>query len=116
MLFVDNPVGTGFSYTDRPDAYATNVSTVASDMLVLLKHFFSEKPEFQVCPLLHFLFFIFLPVCQKDGLIKRCLNTKVTPKHISIKGAKVYCSVLFRASPSTFSLSHMEGRWQLLSP
>uniref|UniRef100_A0A669CSC8 Carboxypeptidase n=1 Tax=Oreochromis niloticus TaxID=8128 RepID=A0A669CSC8_ORENI len=47
LLFVDNPVGTGFSYTDRPGAYATNVSTVASDMLVLLKHFFSEKPEFQ---------------------------------------------------------------------
>lgn len=50
LLFVDNPVGTGFSYTDRPDAYATNVSTVASDMLVLLKHFFSEKPEFQSIP------------------------------------------------------------------
>lgn len=50
MLFVDNPVGTGFSYTDRPDVYATDVATVASDMLVLLKHFFTEKPEFQVLP------------------------------------------------------------------
>lgn len=49
MLFVDNPVGTGFSYTDRPDGFATNVSTVASDMLVLLQHFFTKKPEFQVC-------------------------------------------------------------------
>lgn len=51
MLFVDNPVGTGFSYTDRPDGYATNVATVASDMLVLLQHFFSERAEFQVCQL-----------------------------------------------------------------
>lgn len=42
-------MGTGFSYTDRPDAYATNVATVASDMLVLLKHFFTERAEFQVC-------------------------------------------------------------------
>lgn len=51
MLFVDNPVGTGFSYTERPDGFATNVSTVASDMLVLLQHFFTKKPEFQVCQL-----------------------------------------------------------------
>lgn len=51
MLFVDNPVGTGFSYTDRPDGYATDVAMVASDMLVLLKHFFTERTEFQVCQL-----------------------------------------------------------------
>ncbi|KAM7386132.1 hypothetical protein PAMA_008986 [Pampus argenteus] len=50
VLFVDNPVGTGFSYTDRPDGYATNVATVASDMLVLLQHFFTEKAEFQSIP------------------------------------------------------------------
>lgn len=48
VLFVDNPVGTGFSYTETPDGYATNVAMVASDMLVLLKHFFTEKSEFQV--------------------------------------------------------------------
>ncbi|OON90967.1 MAG: hypothetical protein ATN32_00380 [Candidatus Epulonipiscium fishelsonii] len=51
VLFVDNPVGTGFSYTDRPDGFATNVATVASDMLVLLQHFFTARPEFQVCKL-----------------------------------------------------------------
>ncbi|XP_075879793.1 retinoid-inducible serine carboxypeptidase [Nelusetta ayraudi] len=50
VLFVDNPVGTGFSYTERPDGYATNVATVASDMLVLLSHFFSQRPEFQTIP------------------------------------------------------------------
>uniref|UniRef100_A0A665U9U1 Carboxypeptidase n=1 Tax=Echeneis naucrates TaxID=173247 RepID=A0A665U9U1_ECHNA len=50
VLFVDNPVGTGFSYTDRPDGYATNVAMVASDMLELLKHFFTEKAEFQSVP------------------------------------------------------------------
>lgn len=52
VLFVDNPVGTGFSYTDRPDRYATDVATVASDMLVLLQRFFKERPEFQVWHLL----------------------------------------------------------------
>lgn len=50
VLFVDNPVGTGFSYTDGPDAFTTNVAMVASDMLVLLKHFFKEKAEFQSVP------------------------------------------------------------------
>uniref|UniRef100_UPI0037E95ADE retinoid-inducible serine carboxypeptidase n=1 Tax=Semicossyphus pulcher TaxID=241346 RepID=UPI0037E95ADE len=50
VLFVDNPVGTGFSYTDRPDGYATDVSMVASDMLVLLQHFFKERAEFQSVP------------------------------------------------------------------
>lgn len=49
VLFVDNPVGTGFSYTEKPDDYATDVAMVATDMLVLLKHFFTDKTEFQVC-------------------------------------------------------------------
>ncbi|XP_020507248.1 retinoid-inducible serine carboxypeptidase [Labrus bergylta] len=50
VLFVDNPVGTGFSYTDGPGGYATDVSMVASDMLVLLQHFFKDKAEFQSVP------------------------------------------------------------------
>ncbi|KAI9515013.1 Retinoid-inducible serine carboxypeptidase [Dissostichus eleginoides] len=50
VLFVDNPVGTGFSYTDRPDAFATNVATVASDMLVLLQHFFTQRADLQSVP------------------------------------------------------------------
>ena len=51
VLFVDNPVGTGFSYTDRPNGFATNVAMVAADMMVLLQHFFMERAEFQVCRL-----------------------------------------------------------------
>ncbi|XP_041826817.1 retinoid-inducible serine carboxypeptidase [Melanotaenia boesemani] len=50
VLFVDNPVGTGFSYTDRDDGFATDVATVASDMLLLLRRFFTQKPEFQRIP------------------------------------------------------------------
>ncbi|XP_038123491.1 retinoid-inducible serine carboxypeptidase [Cyprinodon tularosa] len=50
VLFVDNPVGTGFSYAERPDGFATNVSTVASDMLVLLQKFFAQIPELQSNP------------------------------------------------------------------
>ncbi|CAL8342880.1 unnamed protein product [Merluccius merluccius] len=50
VLFVDNPVGTGYSYVDKPDVYATNVAMVASDMLVLLRSFFTERKEFQNVP------------------------------------------------------------------
>lgn len=48
VLFVDNPVGTGYSYTDSYDALTKDVAMVASDMMVLLQHFFSKKTEFQV--------------------------------------------------------------------
>ncbi|TRY59609.1 hypothetical protein DNTS_003892 [Danionella cerebrum] len=54
VLFVDNPVGTGYSYTDSEDALTKDVGMVASDMMVLLKAFFSLKKEFQSIP-----FFIF---------------------------------------------------------
>lgn len=50
LLFVDNPVGTGYSYTTDSGAFAKDVDTVASDMLVLLKAFFKSKPEFQETP------------------------------------------------------------------
>ncbi|XP_076852882.1 retinoid-inducible serine carboxypeptidase isoform X2 [Brachyhypopomus gauderio] len=50
VLFVDNPVGTGYSYTDSMDALTTDVSMVAADMMVLLQNFFSQKPEFQKIP------------------------------------------------------------------
>lgn len=48
VLFVDNPVGTGYSYTDSYGALTRDVAMVASDMMVLLQHFFSKKTEFQV--------------------------------------------------------------------
>uniref|UniRef100_A0A673IWJ3 Carboxypeptidase n=1 Tax=Sinocyclocheilus rhinocerous TaxID=307959 RepID=A0A673IWJ3_9TELE len=50
VLFVDNPVGTGYSYTDTEDALTKDVAMVASDMMVLLKSFFSLKTEFQSTP------------------------------------------------------------------
>ncbi|XP_072502878.1 retinoid-inducible serine carboxypeptidase [Notamacropus eugenii] len=47
LLFVDNPVGTGFSFVNQSDAYAQNLDMVASDLLVLLQNFFEARPEFQ---------------------------------------------------------------------
>ncbi|XP_036125411.1 retinoid-inducible serine carboxypeptidase [Molossus molossus] len=50
LLFVDNPVGTGFSYVNKSAIYARDLATVASDMLVLLESFFSCRQEFQTIP------------------------------------------------------------------
>uniref|UniRef100_A0A2K6GMG6 Carboxypeptidase n=1 Tax=Propithecus coquereli TaxID=379532 RepID=A0A2K6GMG6_PROCO len=50
LLFVDNPVGSGFSYVNKSDAYAKDLATVASDMMVLLKTFFDCHKEFQTVP------------------------------------------------------------------
>jgi serine carboxypeptidase 1 len=48
LLFIDNPVGTGFSYVSNPNAYAKNNSQIAIDLVALLKEFFKKLPEFQV--------------------------------------------------------------------
>ncbi|XP_075705522.1 retinoid-inducible serine carboxypeptidase [Rhinoderma darwinii] len=50
LLFVDSPVGSGYSYTTDSGAFARNVDTVSSDMLLLLEVFFNSKPEFQKIP------------------------------------------------------------------
>ncbi|XP_030758204.1 retinoid-inducible serine carboxypeptidase-like [Sitophilus oryzae] len=52
VLFVDNPVGTGFSYVSDSDIdyFAKNNSVIAQDFLIFLKRFFHENPEFQYTP------------------------------------------------------------------
>lgn len=56
MLFIDNPVGTGYSYVNDSSAYAKDLCVVTSDMMVVLRKFFSSRTEFQaritVCSLL----------------------------------------------------------------
>uniref|UniRef100_A0A8B9FTQ5 Serine carboxypeptidase 1 n=1 Tax=Amazona collaria TaxID=241587 RepID=A0A8B9FTQ5_9PSIT len=47
ILFVDNPVGTGFSYVDDCSLFAKNLSTVVSDMMVFLGEFFTCRTELQ---------------------------------------------------------------------
>ncbi|XP_066094840.1 probable serine carboxypeptidase CPVL [Saccopteryx bilineata] len=47
MLYVDNPVGTGFSFTDDPRGYAVNEDDVARDLLSALVQFFQLFPEYQ---------------------------------------------------------------------
>lgn len=51
VLFVDNPVGAGFSYVDDCSLFAKNLSAVVSDMMVFLREFFTCRTEFQVSTL-----------------------------------------------------------------
>ncbi|KAM6474380.1 retinoid-inducible serine carboxypeptidase isoform 1-T2 [Liasis olivaceus] len=50
LLFVDNPVGTGYSYVNDSLAYATDLRMVTSDMMVVLREFFKSRVEFQKIP------------------------------------------------------------------
>ncbi|XP_064478578.1 retinoid-inducible serine carboxypeptidase-like [Ornithodoros turicata] len=51
VLFIDNPVGTGYSYVNNSKAYATNNSQIANDLVTLMAVFFNKLPEFQKVPL-----------------------------------------------------------------
>ena len=48
VLFVDNPVGTGYSYCDTDDAFTTNVDGIAKDLVTLFTAFLNDLPVFQV--------------------------------------------------------------------
>ena len=45
LLFVDNPVGTGFSYVDT-DSYVHELKDMADQMVKFLEKFFSLFPEY----------------------------------------------------------------------
>jgi hypothetical protein len=45
LLFVDNPVGTGFSYTDT-DSYVSELEDMANQFIVFLEKWFKIFPEF----------------------------------------------------------------------
>uniref|UniRef100_A0A913IBI9 Tyrosine-protein kinase receptor n=1 Tax=Strongyloides stercoralis TaxID=6248 RepID=A0A913IBI9_STRER len=60
LIFVDNPVGSGFSYVDSDDKFTKNVADIASDLLKWAKDFFNNQhPEYKKRP-----FYIF---CESYG-------------------------------------------------
>jgi len=46
ILFMDQPVGTGFSYADNNDAYCQDEDCVAEDLYEFLQHFFEAYPQY----------------------------------------------------------------------
>lgn len=59
LLFVDNPVGTGFSYVDDYSALTTNVSQIADDLFVIFSKVLDQIPAFKRTP-----FYVF---CESYG-------------------------------------------------
>jgi len=51
VLFIDNPVGTGFSYVDSNEAFTTNNTQIAEDLVTFTKGFLDVHPEFKTVPL-----------------------------------------------------------------
>ncbi|RXG73445.1 putative serine carboxypeptidase CPVL [Armadillidium vulgare] len=45
VLYIDNPVGTGFSFTDREEGYARNEADVGRDLYSALTQFYQLFPE-----------------------------------------------------------------------
>lgn len=51
VLFIDSPVGSGFSYVDDEKYFATNNTQVGKDLVELLHGFYKQNPEFRATPL-----------------------------------------------------------------
>ena len=49
VLYIDNPVGTGFSFTDHLDAYPKVVEESTEDLFLFLQQFLKMFPELQQC-------------------------------------------------------------------
>lgn len=47
LIYFDNPVGTGFSFTDSDDGYAKNEEDVGQNLLIALQQFFLLFPHLQ---------------------------------------------------------------------
>ena len=59
ILYLDQPVGTGFSYADAPEVFTTNNTQIAADMVSFLQQFLLRYPNFKTQP-----FYVF---CESYG-------------------------------------------------
>jgi len=50
LIYVDQPVGTGFSYADSPLDYVVDEKQVAQDMFVFLQNFMQMYPQYSKLP------------------------------------------------------------------
>ncbi|CAI2354359.1 unnamed protein product [Caenorhabditis sp. 36 PRJEB53466] len=59
LVYVDNPVGAGFSYVDEISAYTKDITQIGQDLLAWLRRFLALHPEYRTRP-----FYIF---CESYG-------------------------------------------------
>ena len=50
LLFVDNPVGSGFSYVDDESSLTTTNEEIGADLVHLMRDFLKNYPKFQTVP------------------------------------------------------------------
>jgi len=48
ILFIDNPVGTGYSYVDNLNLLSRNNTQIAEDLVQCMRLFYAKLPEFEV--------------------------------------------------------------------
>ncbi|CAG9767490.1 unnamed protein product [Ceutorhynchus assimilis] len=51
ILFIDNPVGTGFSYVENSTQFTKTNKEIADDFVVLMQGFYKQLPQFEEVPL-----------------------------------------------------------------
>lgn len=51
VLFIDSPVGSGFSYVDDDQYFTRTNAEIAKDLVELMKGFYKKLPEFEKVPL-----------------------------------------------------------------
>ena len=51
LLYVDQPVGTGFSYPENPLGIETNEKTISRELTVFLEEFYEKYPKYAKLPL-----------------------------------------------------------------
>lgn len=80
VVYIDNPVGTGYSYVDDLSLLTTNVTQIAADLVAFTAAFFEAYPELQANP-----FYIFsesyggkMTVAFADALLTAIDNKVVT--------------------------------------
>ncbi|XP_029164025.1 retinoid-inducible serine carboxypeptidase-like [Nylanderia fulva] len=50
VLFIDNPVGTGFSYVNDQTVYTTTNAQIARDLIECIRGFYKQLPRFKFVP------------------------------------------------------------------
>lgn len=50
VVYVDSPVGSGFSYVDNPNLYTTNETQISADLLTFLVNITAQYPELSTLP------------------------------------------------------------------
>jgi hypothetical protein len=112
IIFVDNPVGTGFSYVDS-DSYLHELDEMAAQFMIFLKEFFTIFPEFEEDDVSHLkplIYWTNMPSYTFLGSLMRANIFPTLPKQYSIETRKPQF-IISGTLPD--SLSEMVGSRQM---